>query len=353
MRSSSGAYLSNLDHLRAFAAFQVFVWHFVHTSASCSGICFSRDYTVGSILEEGHTGVALFMCISGYIFAKLTDGHQVRLGQFWLNRILRLLPLLLVWSFITVASAAILGTISQDNLRWVLTPVGLARTILAPGGWSIVVELQFYALFPFLLMVAGRFGNKWLIAIVLTALAARLAHWLATDSVQYLAYWTLAGRIDQLLIGYCAYYFAVGVPRRRILILGVAASGILLASYGVFNQSGGFNGTANHPIWIFMPLLEAVCYSAIIAAYSLIRVPKLADTALGSIGTWSYSIYLGHFFLVPPLFFLFATFSAMPDSFYGRLMVALLAFPIVIGVGAMTYKTIEEPFLRSRRNYLK
>jgi peptidoglycan/LPS O-acetylase OafA/YrhL len=42
----------------------------------------------------------------------------------------------------------------------------------------------------------------------------------------------------------------------------------------------------------------------------------------------------------------------MPISFAGRFIWALIAFPIVVGVSAITYNTIERPFLALRRNYL-
>jgi peptidoglycan/LPS O-acetylase OafA/YrhL len=367
MRSSSGAYLSNLDHLRAFAAFQVFVWHFVHHASLCESLCFSRDYFfVGpfmSILEEGHTGVSLFMCISGYVFAKLTDGHRINTLLFWLNRAIRLIPLLVAWSFITVLSAVMTGVLSWGDLSRAMTPLWLLQALLiAPGGWSIVIEMQFYLLFPFLLVIALRYGNRWLVFIVVMMVLARGIYWLSYGSVQDLAYATLAGRIDQLLIGYCAYHFAArgleGSPsRRRSILLWCAVAVIaLLIAYDRFNYEGGYYGLGGHPsksaIWIFWPLLEAVGYSALIVAYLRIRLPAAIDAALANAGTWSYSIYLSQFHLVPLLFFLIDSLFGMPVSFAGRFIWALIAFPIVVGVSAITYKTIERPFLALRRNYL-
>lgn len=340
MRSSSGSYVSNLDHLRALAAFQVFVWHFTHTSAACASICFARDYTVGalSIFEEGHTGVSLFMCISGYIFARLTDGHAINAPLFWFNRAARLLPLLAAWSLITI---------------WSGQASGIINAVLAPGGWSIVVEMEFYLLFPFMLLFVRRFGLAWIGAAVVAAVALRYAYWLREGSVQDLAYWTLAGRIDQLLIGYLAFY----APTRRPAVVGVTAAVLLIAAYAIFNALGGFYGIRGYPsrsvLWVVWPLLEALCYSAIIRAYVGVKLPRVLDAPLARVGTWSYSIYLGHFYFVPVIFFVVAARFGMPESFGGRLAWALAVFPLVVAIGALTYTTIEKPFLALRKGYLK
>lgn len=83
MRSSSGAHFIALDHVRALAAFIVFAWHFTH-AANDYPVAF--DYVPAlfpfSILDEGHTGVALFMTLSGYLFAKLLDGKSIDYRAF-------------------------------------------------------------------------------------------------------------------------------------------------------------------------------------------------------------------------------------------------------------------------------
>ncbi|QND50989.1 acyltransferase family protein [Phyllobacterium sp. 628] len=90
MSSSDLPRNNRLDHMRALAAFMVFNWHFLH---------FTNGYPVpfeGSpslfflaILDEGHSGVALFMTLSGYLFAKILDGRSIRYPAFILRRMLR------------------------------------------------------------------------------------------------------------------------------------------------------------------------------------------------------------------------------------------------------------------------
>src|SRR5258708_27812747 len=95
MRSSSGAHFIALDHVRAVAIFMVFAWHFTHAR---NGYPVPFDYVPAlfpfSVLDEGHTGVALFMALSGYLFAKLLVGKSIDYRRFLCDRSLRPLPLL-------------------------------------------------------------------------------------------------------------------------------------------------------------------------------------------------------------------------------------------------------------------
>ena len=97
LESSEGRYFYRVDHIRALAAFIVFVWHFIH---SVKGYPVKFNYSPSifplSILDEGHTGVALFMTLSGYLFAKLIGDRQINYRSFIYNRALRLLPLFML-----------------------------------------------------------------------------------------------------------------------------------------------------------------------------------------------------------------------------------------------------------------
>ena len=97
MKSSSGEHFIALDHVRALAAFMVVAWHFTHGSTGYPVLFeFVPAFVPFALLDEGQTGVALFMTLSGYLFAKLLDGKSIHYPEFLWNRALRLLPLLSV-----------------------------------------------------------------------------------------------------------------------------------------------------------------------------------------------------------------------------------------------------------------
>ena len=64
MRSSSGAHFIALDHVRAIAVFMVIAWHLTHgRDGSPVPFGYVPILFPFSLLNEGHTGVALFMTL--------------------------------------------------------------------------------------------------------------------------------------------------------------------------------------------------------------------------------------------------------------------------------------------------
>src|SRR5215470_7268093 len=139
MRSSSGAHFIALDHVRALAAFMVFAWHFNFIGNGKPALFhYAPALFPLSIIDEGHTGVALFMTLSGYLFAKLLDGKSLNYGSFLRNRALRLLPMLVVVILINAG----ITLFHHENLRDYFMSVvqGVVLPTLPSGGWSITVE---------------------------------------------------------------------------------------------------------------------------------------------------------------------------------------------------------------------
>ena len=87
IKSSSGAHYIGLDHIRAIAAFLVITWHFIHAGHGYP-VAFEGAPRISpfAILDEGHTGVALFMILSGCLFSKLLNGKKIIYTRFILNR---------------------------------------------------------------------------------------------------------------------------------------------------------------------------------------------------------------------------------------------------------------------------
>ena len=79
LKSSTGKYYQALDHIRAVAVFVVFVWHFNHfdNGQFANPLGFPL-----SLFTEGHTGVAIFMVLSGYLFAKLLGNKKINYPVF-------------------------------------------------------------------------------------------------------------------------------------------------------------------------------------------------------------------------------------------------------------------------------
>lgn len=357
MRSSGGEHWIALDHLRALAAFMVFAWHFTH-AATGYPVPFEgapRIFPL-ALLDEGHTGVALFMTLSGYLFAKLLDGKAVSYGPFFWNRFLRLAPILVVAIVLAgVRESLVDPGFSLRAYAWRVAS-GVVLPTLPAGGWSITVEAHFYLLLP-LLLAAAR-GWRWApAATLLAAIALRAALLAWHGEVQTLAYWTIIGRIDQFLLGMLAF-------RHRARLAGrhVAVAAILLAFCGyyyLFDAAGGFYRLGGHPypspspLWIAMPTVEGLAYGVLIAYCDGTFAPRNRGLSrvIAAIGCASYSIYLLHtLFVFDVAAFLHERVIGL-GNFYVACLAAAVMFLPAAGLGWLTYRWIELPFLRLRRPY--
>ena len=281
MESSTAKYYSRLDHLRFIAALLVLVWHSIHFQ-NVAPTSYVPTFWPLSILEEGHTGVALFMTLSGFIFHALCRNRKIIYLEFIRNRILRIAPLFLVWTLY------LFYTENIDPTKLAVAMLALLNRDVVPGvGWTIIVEFQFYLIFPFLLSFSLRYGIRYLIALVVLAMLFRLGTWYTQGSVQVLAYWTIFGRIDQFLMGMIGSELFFRYPRQigrlRVLISLLVAWIVL---YQRFNSLGGFYNHSGYPspssIWVYFPTLEGIFYSLIAASYMALdrKIPRLVDKCL-------------------------------------------------------------------------
>ena len=356
MRSTSGEHFIALDHVRAVAAFLVFSWHFLHNvDGSPIAFEFVPSVPLAAIVNQGHTGVALFMTLSGYLFAKLIGGADgsIHYPSFLWNRAIRLLPLLVV----VMALAAMQVVFTQGDLRaFALSIVkGPIFPTLPNGGWSITVEAHFYLLLPLLLYLLRR--SPWaLAATVVMAIGARLLLHAIRGEVQTLGYLTLVGRYDQFVLGILAYHLRASM-RHRHLIVG----SIIIAFAGfwwLMNSLSGSRDFLAHPspsgAWAFVPTIEGATYGALIAWYDGSFAPPRRGLSrlIGRLGAYSYSIYLLHFFVVFHAVRAIETHVMPLFDFYVAMAWSLVAYVAMLPIGWLSFRFIESPFLRYRRRYV-
>lgn len=342
MQSSSGLYISKLDHVRACAAFLVYCWHVIHVHVPFELV---PAFAPLSLLEEGHIGVALFMTLSGYLFAKIIDGRPIDLARFYRNRFLRLAPLL----SIVLAYWMLRGDMSVESLL-----KGFVLPTWHSGGWSVAVELHFYLLFPAILWLQRGHRIAALLALFAVSILTRFAVWSITGHVQAFSYWTIGGCIDLFLAGMLWHELS-----KRELIrchagwLFAGSLAALITAWHAFNLAGGFHGTTNSPLWIILPTVQGLAFGALIAGYENARIelPRRADRALAHVGEASYSIYLLHFIFYPTIVKQLAQAGLDMASFATALTVAVLTFPLIAGIAMLSYRFIEQPFLKLRGTY--
>jgi peptidoglycan/LPS O-acetylase OafA/YrhL len=359
-----------VDQLRGAAALLVLFYHSVQTGLLAAGASGwpRAHYGIDALLFEGHTGVALFMVLSGYILASGTFDREIDYLKFLRNRALRIFPLMFVALVFAMYSSTDLdlGKIIAPFILLANTtasfsdPAGLAGTV-----WTAAVEFQFYLVAPFVFMFVGRNGLKYLLGTVLLFWLLRmivlLPHGNEPLELYKISYFTIVGRINQFLTGVgLAYVFHTGILKLREhrgrAAFGLAICGIVvLAAMTALNHSGGI--TAWRPWRIVYPELEGLLWTAFLAAYLISR--PLENRYLGKwfyrVGQISFSMYILHYaiqrewwtVLYPKFFNGWITHGSE------ILLVTMVLAAVIMALSHLSYICIEKPFQDMRGGYLK
>ena len=371
MQTQQHPYLSRLDHLRFLAASLVVLFHFFHHT---QGDLKSSNPLV-SLIDEGHTGIALFMVISGFIFTVIAGDKDIHYAGFIRNRIIRIYPLLIV-----AACLQLFVSTYNDHrnygfmqlLGW-LIPFRSETIGLSPyfqQMWTIWVELQFYLLFPFLILFVRRYGSGYLWGLLGLTFVLRALVFAASGEVRYIAYETLFGRLDQFVMGMMlgrmwvardetqSVHGIKGEKSLHVLWLLPAAL-FILAVLHLFSLKVGFSELKS-PVWVVWPLLEGAMWGSFVWVYLHVRWPGPAalkgniDTGLAALGTVSFSTYVFHN-LVLAAYSNYAGilhFTGL-ERFDIILTGLLVVLPLVMLMSTITFYLIEKPFLTMRKAYLR
>lgn len=306
-----------------------------------------------SILNEGYTGVALFMTLSGYLFAKLLDGKRVNYPAFFWNRALRLFPLLFLVLFVIGIRTYLAG--GDAALYFLRLPMGFINGGLQNGAWSVVAELHFYLLLPLLLFLGRKL--KWsLPVVVLAAIALRTVLHHQRGEVESLAYPTIVGRIDQFVLGLLAFKYRKEIANRHAVFWLVIAAFLLF--YWQFDLKAARavdpSLLGKSAAWIYIPTLEGLAFGFAISYYdNSFRPPNTGISKLiGNAGVYSYSIYLLHFFVVLQMAPFIDQHIMKITNLYEACLWCVPCFLLMLPIGYLSFRYIESPFLKHRRRYV-
>ncbi|HEX7131864.1 MAG TPA: acyltransferase [Iamia sp.] len=299
-------YLPALDGLRAVAVVGVMLFH--------GGVAW---------MPGGFLGVDVFFVLSGYLITTLLLRERIGTGavdlrQFWVRRLRRLLPALIVLIGAVGIAAPFLiesgqrASVRGDGLaalgyvanwRFVLSDQSYFAGVPSPLRhlWSLAVEEQWYLLFPIVFAVVlsrPRRIKAFVIGLLVATVAS--AVWMAVvasgQADPSRAYYGTDTRAHTLLVGALLATVAAQWPihraRRLLTALGIAGAAAVVAAYLFVHEKdawmyqGGFLGLA---------LATAAVVAAIAVPRGDLRVTRvLAAAPLVAIGRVSYGLYLWH-----------------------------------------------------------
>ena len=370
MKSSNIRYIPTVDHLRAFAAALVVFYHGMQLFGSFSRTnseSFDRHWTITknpllALVAEGHSAVALFLVLSGFIFTYGAAGRDISYWQFLANRMWRIAPLFFLVIIFGIhvypENFSILGFLQTLAFLGDL-PGGIQAGALTNNTWSVGIEFRCYFVFPFLLHFVERYGLRYVLGVLLVTLLFRCLHFFNYDRAEDIAYWTIVGRLDQFVIGMATaiVYRRLEGHKRVLRWMLPAAVAAVLAGLEWFNSEGGFPADNWHRI--FWPSIEGCFWAFLVLTYVSFdrgdgRTGNWVSAVVARLGQISFSTYLLHFPVIALLIHRrwMPHLSTDPND-NGLLATLLVAWPLSIAVSALTYNVVERPFMSYRKRYIQ
>lgn len=356
MSGTKSRYIPALDGLRAFAVLAVIAYHL------------GMQWAPGGLL-----GVTVFFVLSGYLITSLLliewdNTDTIDLPQFWLRRVRRLMPAIVLVIVCTAALCTLLDHSLLTKLRddmwaallwvtnwwYIFQDASYFDALGAPSPlthfWSLAIEEQFYLVWPVVLLVAHKAGvkrtamrNATLAIALLSALEMALLYNPLDDPSR--VYYGTDTRAFSLLIGaWLAFVWpshllgaqkSVHLTKQVRSILDGVGLVALVALLALIVFVDGFSPFLYRGGILLASILTAIVIAVMVHPASLLG--RIAGAKpLVWIGLRSYGIYLWHF----PLFLLMN-----PRNFTGETpwWMYLVQVAVVFACAAFSYRFVENP----------
>ena len=326
-----------------------------------------------SLVPGGFLGVDVFFVLSGFLITSLlldeaTATGRVAIGTFYVRRLRRLAPALLLLIAALCTYAAMWATVGElTRLRehslwtlgylanWKLIVDGTTYTDVVAGQsplrhtWSLAIEEQFYLVFPFLLAGLG-WALRWRTVPLRRALLT-VAVVGATASATWMAllwgdggdpsrgYFGTDTRAHSLLVGVGLGALLVGRPPRvgRAADLAAVAGPIGAAVLAVaVARSHEDSSWLQHGGFLVVALAVGGIITALERSSWLRRC--LSTAPLVALGVVSYGVYLWHW---PILVLVDGTRTGIHGP-----ALAFLRLGLTVAAAAASYHFLERPIRR-------
>ena len=332
-------FLTHINGLRAISVLFVIAYHLE--------LGFDESHR---IFAGGLIGVDIFFVISGYIITRqmILQGSKYNIFSFYVKRVRRILPALLMMLLISTICAEILlvGRARQEYFNSLLSVIGFSANIFfwmqdgytAEANlyrpllhmWSLGIEEQFYILYPFVwLYILKKTKYKKLILLIGMALSYGLMV-ANMDTHPSAAFYLIPTRAWQIMVG--AYVALLYQKEYKQSLFGDIAStlALLIIFFSVFYFNDRMETRYD---LLAMPVISA----GVILYFNKSVVANILNVKiLQTIGLISFSLYLYH---QPVVVYKRIFFG---DDFQLSTMVIVI-FTIFL-LSAVSYKYVENKF---------
>ena len=361
-RQAGRSRLGYIDVFRCVAAVPVVAVHsavlefdapFIRTIFDDAAFAFG-PFDLGAPLFRGHLGVWVFYCISGLTMAMIarqvveTDGIDLAdwrqfkrfYTAFLTKRLLRIYPLFVFHVIALNALAPAPLKINAIVLSMLANFSADTITVLSGVTWSLVIEVQFYLIFPFIYrFVRGRPYRLAGLTMLSVPFLLLSPYWF-TDPDQNAGYFipanNLPGYVFFFLFGMVLFDFRDAIARSSWILTGVPCLFVLLfwdpGRDLVSPETCAFRILTALSLASSMMCLRAPLEHAVVNGNVLARFAAF-------LGRASYSIYLFHQF---PRRILDRWESYCPPMGHASAKIAA-----GIGFGCLIYWSFEIPVSRA------
>ncbi|WP_181008497.1 acyltransferase family protein [Sphingomonas montanisoli] len=281
--------LFNLQVLRAIAALLVVC---VHLEAPLVPLGVARE-----TLMLGNSGVDLFFVISGFVMVYTTAHRPSGPVDFMVNRIIRVAPLYWLATLALFAVALVLPQLLHSTKSsWGELILSLLFVPFDKGGkiqpvfflgWTLNLEMFFYVLFAFALLLRGVVARVALVTAILLALVWTGPLW--PKDVTAMRFYSTPIMLEFAIGMWIAIGYLRGIVLPRLPAFAALAGGFVLLVGSDYMDGGArslWTGIGGGVVLIAALSLEKHGH------VWKIRIAQL-------LGTASYALYLSHPFVVP------------------------------------------------------
>jgi len=344
--SSNSTYVRSLDGFRGAAIALVAISH--------AGF--------GDIIP-GAFGVTIFFFISGFLITRLLIAEhrkngRISISNFYLRRVLRLLPALV--TVIVIETAVYYSEngivfwgeiISAFFYYYNYHVLFVGDNIKALGAlWSLAVEEHFYFVFPFIFLKSIRAIGRFVFFVSIACLVVLTWRMLLVYKFDILSvspdypYYATDCRIDSILFG---VFLALAVENKmvrsriisRLMSWPCFVTGLVMLLATFIIRSEEFRQTTRYTIQ-GLALIPLFACSLFGPQFGIVRA-LLEMNPLVWVGKISYSLYLWHM----PAIFLVRYYFPQASLFTS----AALSLSLMLMVSSASYYFVEQPFVGLRR----
>lgn len=353
-------HLEKLDVLRALAILSVFCFHFLSATNGSDSLpwkdAFWRDFSPGQPaalrwgypLTLGWCGVSLFFVLSGFLIhltsVKAADSGRLSVKGFYLRRFWRIYPpyfiaLILVAGFQLLISKQRVGSLQLVTHLFLVHNL-YGETIFGINGsfWSLGTEMQFYLLYPALLLLRRRWGMRGALLATLAislvsraALAAIYSRSGGAEPIMADTAFTTVTWFDWAVGAWLAERYYRGAPALPLSQWHIASIG--LAFMGV---------TLFRPLSMFQFTAASLFFAVVLDRYvrSSTRLSRIEKATI-PLGLCSYSFYLFHQPMLRQLVGKARGFSGAGAPLWKTAILFGGSFAVILAFSWIAYATIE------------